>query len=68
MDASIMVVKYGTFNFQFFLEVGFKLCIYVIHYWLIAVRNKIKFNNQTLATPKQAKKEISLVLLCAFSF
>lgn len=36
MDARIMVGKERTLNLQLFLQIGLKLSIYVVNYWLVA--------------------------------
>lgn len=45
MDTSIMIAVQRAFDFQFFLEEGLKLCIYVIHYWLVAEKKKKKMKS-----------------------
>lgn len=40
MDAGVVVVEKSTLDLQLFLEIGFKLIIYIINYWLIAEKNK----------------------------
>ena len=36
MDTGVMVVKERALDLQLFLEVSFKLSIYVVNYWLVA--------------------------------
>lgn len=36
VDTGVMVVKERALDLQLFLEVSFKLSIYVVNYWLVA--------------------------------
>lgn len=36
MDTGVVVVKERALDLQLFLEVSFKLSIYVVNYWLVA--------------------------------
>lgn len=44
MDTGIMVVKERTLNLQFFLEIGLKLSIYIVNYWLVAEKKNNYLN------------------------
>jgi len=36
MNSGVVVIEQGSFDLQLFLQVGFKLCIDVLHYGLVA--------------------------------
>lgn len=36
MNSGVMVIEQGSFDLQLFLQVGFKLCINVLYYGLVA--------------------------------